>query len=325
MRSKKFISLVCVQVLIILLLMHMIAQKYTARYISDNRINSNTIKKTKTKDLKYFYEPIASTNEEVHKNWLKNTPIYTINKDTLNERFDYPIQKDAATFRIITLGDSFTFGSNMDTKDNWTEILEDKLNSYGPKSKKFEVINLGVRGYDIQYMNERFIRRGSKYSPDLVIVLLGDFQLRLNERMEDIIEKIKKDEPTLNPIALQVRAIKTLVAELGLGAIVQLQKVQYSQLISSIAGKTVLMKFPIQCENGVYKSFGISFSCSQLKQFDTIFVDSSIKNNDIHFLNNIDWKSEYSLQDGHPNKLGHAFIAQYIFNYLTSSKLLPKQ
>ena len=58
------------------------------------------------------------------------------------------IKKNKDTFRIITLGDSFTFGMYINTKDNWTELLEDKLNSdMGCKNiSMFEVINLGVGG-----------------------------------------------------------------------------------------------------------------------------------------------------------------------------------
>ena len=105
--------------------------------------------------------------------------VYNINSDTFNERFDYEINKDDKTFRIITLGDSFTFGYIVDTKNNWTELLEDKLNQlHCANFDKIEVINLGVVGYDIQYSVERFKLRGKKYNPDLVLWLLkgDDFQ-----------------------------------------------------------------------------------------------------------------------------------------------------
>ena len=142
MKLKVFILAICIQcVVIVFLCFHIKSKKNNTLGVSVNPINSNAIQKVSSNDLRYFYEPKANTVEEVHKDWLLNTPKYTINNDTLNERFNYDVQKKQGTFRIITLGDSFTFGENVDTKDNYTEQLEDLLNSKCSLNK-FEVINL---------------------------------------------------------------------------------------------------------------------------------------------------------------------------------------
>ena len=75
----------------------------------------------------------------------------------------------------MTLGDSFTFGVYVNTEDNWTELLEDKLNSIKnicPNTDHFEVINLGVGGYDIEYAAKRYINRGKVYNPNIILLLL---------------------------------------------------------------------------------------------------------------------------------------------------------
>ena len=132
-----------------------------------------------TKALKYFYEPKPNTNEVDKADWFPYETIYTINSDSLNERFEYSVNKPKGTYRIITLGDSFTFGQYISTPNNYSELLEEMLNKTlrCRSINRFEVINLGVPGYDIQYSVERFKVRGQKYYPNLVLWLLqdGDF------------------------------------------------------------------------------------------------------------------------------------------------------
>ncbi|MEK7802662.1 MAG: SGNH/GDSL hydrolase family protein, partial [Pseudomonadota bacterium] len=119
--------------------------------------------------LKYFSEPPPSVLQTEKPPWLPYTATYSINADTLNERFEYSVQKSPGVFRIVTLGDSFTFGQNVQTKDNWTELLEDTLKLTCGKSQYVEIINLGERGYDVAYAAHRLEIRGMKYDPDLII------------------------------------------------------------------------------------------------------------------------------------------------------------
>ena len=137
--------------------------------VSINTIPKQSSEANSASNFKYFHEPQKNTIQEDPNPYFKAT--YTINDDTLNERYNYASNKDPKTFRIVTLGDSFTYGLHIDTKNNWTEQLEDLLNNrLKCKSiNKFEVINLGVTGYDRAYALQRYINRGVAYSPELVI------------------------------------------------------------------------------------------------------------------------------------------------------------
>lgn len=327
MKIKVFFVLIFVQILTIVFLFFQIKRKNgTTLGISVNPIDSTTIQRTQIGSLHYFYEPKANTTQEVHKIWLPYVPKYTINSDTLNERYDYHVKKDLGVFRIITLGDSFTFGENVDTKNNYSEQLEDLLNARCLKNR-YEVINLGVPGYDIQYMNERYKQRGAKYKPDLVIMLFGDFQLfRINEELIKTEKDITKSNPNLDSLSITIKASKDLISNLGWDSILEWQRSQIKSLINSIDSKELIVKFPFQCNNDKYNWYTQTFECWPFIAYNNIFkeiVGNSSKNKSISFLNDFVWKKNYSLPDGHPSVEGHKAIAADVFQYLTKNKLIP--
>ncbi|VVA44121.1 conserved hypothetical protein [Candidatus Roizmanbacteria bacterium] len=120
-------------------------------------IKKDAVVKGISSKLKYFYINNPDTTIEDIVPWTKEIVKYTINSDGLNETTNYLVDKPTNVFRIVTLGDSFTFGQFINTVDNWTELIEDKLQNLICKNiSKFEVINLGTEDYDIQYSVEKF-------------------------------------------------------------------------------------------------------------------------------------------------------------------------
>ena len=74
--------------------------------------------------FEHYYELKPDREYEDKPDWLPYTATYHYNTDGLNERENYAVEKPADTYRIITLGDSFTYGHFVNTTDNWTEQLE---------------------------------------------------------------------------------------------------------------------------------------------------------------------------------------------------------
>jgi hypothetical protein len=145
--------------------------------------------------LKNFYEPLPNIKAIEIRDGVDKV-VYRINADSLNEEKNYSVDKSPYIFRIIALGDSYTFGIGVPTPKNWVKILERMLNqSYrSQKYKKFEVINLGVDGYDIEYSVERFRLRGIKYNPDLILWFLNDSDFpQVNEIIIPIKQKLRKE------------------------------------------------------------------------------------------------------------------------------------
>jgi len=69
--------------------------------------------------------------------------------------------------RIVTLGDSFTMGHEVNADDTYSMVLEQSLRKYGVS---VEVLNTGVSGYGTAEECLYLERELFKYSPDLVIV-----------------------------------------------------------------------------------------------------------------------------------------------------------
>jgi hypothetical protein len=146
----------------------------------------------------HYYEPQPDTIINDHPAWLGEPVSYSINHDSLNERMDYPMARVPGVNRIITLGDSFTYGLFVDTTENYSERLEDMLNAEvcNNTGESFEVINLGVPAYDIGYAAERYRLRGEKYHPDLVIWWLNSFTMGIDaERKTALEEKYLNEIP----------------------------------------------------------------------------------------------------------------------------------
>lgn len=135
------------------------------------QIDKEKVIKNIDSELKHYWEYKPNSEAVDKPYWLEKEVAYSINADGLNDSYDYPVEKGHDTFRIITLGESFTFGQYVNTNKNWTELLEKKLNEsrFTCQTKKIEVINLGMPGFDVQEIVRRYKRIGQKYNPDMII------------------------------------------------------------------------------------------------------------------------------------------------------------
>lgn len=318
MKSKISIILILGEAIIIMALGIYIYIKYNNRlHFNINRINKKRlIQKTGTQ-LKYFYEPKPNSVIKDKNSWLDYKPEYIINSDSLNERFDYSIQKPLVTFRIITLGDSFTYGLLVDTKDNWPEVLEDLLNKKMSckNIKKFEVINLAMEGYDIQYSAERYEIRGKKYNPDLVLwfIKLTNF-LQINERIiPKINQYIQNNQPSKNApyIAWDMGFLESL-GDLGEDQILGLQREYLKQFREN--NKTPLFFLTFSDTPSKYKDLLKQTSTNYSNTYWSDRITDVYKTAQLHFQ-----------EDWHPNQKGHQIIAQDVFRLLTRNKIIPCQ
>ncbi len=78
-------------------------------------------------------------------------------------------EKPPGTFRIVGLGDSFTFGVGVRDEDTWLQRLETLLN-LREDGRRYEVLNAGVGGYGTRDEIAALEHRWMALDPDLVLI-----------------------------------------------------------------------------------------------------------------------------------------------------------
>ena len=104
---------------------------------------------------------------------LKANPTWKISLNSEGFRdVEFAKAKSASSFRIICLGDSWTFGANVDQINAYPRQLMAMLNRDFLQGN-FEVFNLGVMGYS-SYQGLELMRRSAiNLNPDVVVIGFG--------------------------------------------------------------------------------------------------------------------------------------------------------
>ena len=89
---------------------------------------------------------------------------YRINSKGLRDQ-ERTYQKPKGIYRIVLIGDSYTFGAGVPIETHFSTLLRGSFTA-------LEVINLGVNGYGIDQAFLRLQKEGFKYAPDLVIAFV---------------------------------------------------------------------------------------------------------------------------------------------------------
>ena len=101
---------------------------------------------------------------------LKDYPVWEISMNSKGFRDrEFPRTKPSSSFRIICLGDSWTFGTNVDQEHAYPQRLQTLLREEFPRAD-FEVFNLGVIGYSSHQGLELMRRRAIDLDPDIVVI-----------------------------------------------------------------------------------------------------------------------------------------------------------
>jgi hypothetical protein len=121
-------------------------------------------------DAEYFQRNFLDLYPE-NKDWRRGVYDPDLGWDQPNSQRivgvkTYSLQPEEGVFRIAAIGDSFVFGSFVNTDQTYPAYLESLLDSN-------EVLNMGVVGYGIDQAVLKYLEFGEQYNPDLVI--LGTF------------------------------------------------------------------------------------------------------------------------------------------------------
>jgi len=117
--------------------------------------------------------------------WFGGVPV-KINQLGFRDDREYRLQKSPATFRILVLGDSVTFGHGSVYEHSYPYLLEQRLKAWRP-DVDWQVWNAAVPGYNTSQELAHLLDVGPRFSPDLVVV--GFFE-------NDIVENFPVRSPT---------------------------------------------------------------------------------------------------------------------------------
>jgi lysophospholipase L1-like esterase len=117
-------------------------------------------------ETSYSQAVIPSANERL--GWELDPAAPFINADGFRDR-DYRPGAAPDTLRIVVLGDSITFGWGVPAEEGFVKVLEQAL-SESPGGRPYEVLNLGVGGYNTQQEVELYRVKGRRYAPDVVVL-----------------------------------------------------------------------------------------------------------------------------------------------------------
>ncbi len=232
------------------------------------------------------------------------TTTYFINKNGENDTHIYSQNKPTSTYRIVTLGDSITFGLYIPQQLNFSKVLESSLGN-ACQTKKIEVINLGVPGYDPTYEVEHFRLHGVGYHPDLVIWSLSNEDLY--EVLEEMLPAIKKAAGNAQYTA-RLNAKENLNSRFNEDDLLAYQANVFSTFKKLYSGPLIIFSTT-------------SFSQKQI-DFMNNFISHRPKTYWLHLPDDLIKENALILKDSHPNIKGHALIAAFLEKSLEEKKLL---
>lgn len=111
---------------------------------------------------------------------INRKPFHVNSKGTRGPEFTE--EKPPNTIRIITLGDSTTFGWGLADDETWPAKLEEYLQKEVGADKEIEVINAGVNSWSYAQMYVYFRDYAVDYDPDFVILAEANLWTQFSEK-----------------------------------------------------------------------------------------------------------------------------------------------
>jgi lysophospholipase L1-like esterase len=94
---------------------------------------------------------------------------------------EFQLEKPAGTLRILSLGDSKTFGWGLTEAESYSGLIEKALQKHVGSSRRVEVINAGVNAWSYAQMHAYFREYGLKYRPDVVVLADANLWTQFSE------------------------------------------------------------------------------------------------------------------------------------------------
>jgi lysophospholipase L1-like esterase len=115
--------------------------------------------------------------------WTKigRKPVHINSQGTRGAEFQAP--KPPGTIRILSLGDSRTFGWGLTEAETYSGLLERRLREAFP-GRRFEVVNAGVNAWSYPQMQAFFSLRVPVWQPDFVILAEANLWTQFSDQAD---------------------------------------------------------------------------------------------------------------------------------------------
>lgn len=308
------------------------------------------------------YKPNIGFVEPIHRYSDYKGVIYELVPNSFSTAWGVPIkinsqgfrgkdiksEKNNNIFRILVLGDSVTFGPQVEEEKIYTSLLESMLDNYS-EHRDYEVINAGVVGYS-PIQEAYFLKgRGVNFKPDLVIVgfcLENDFfPTRIVNRSYKG-EWINVINVFGNPVPFVI--LPKFASSIWLMDNSDAYKFLNLGLWGLLKNLGLEEKFDTYYKKGLEdttKAFGLIFEVSNKKKIPVLVVgipfDTNEKNKNLELLKNLIGKYDFYFLDMsknfydinvnkkdiwfdgvHLNYTGHLIVAESIFDYLKQQQIV---
>ena len=282
------------------------------------RLNKDYFLKIPTERYPHFYELIPNVILKSDVSFVPSEISNTINSDGIHSAKNYAVTAPSDTFRIATIGDSFTFGQFVATDQNYSSRLEQMINtSRCLTNRKTEIINFGIPGYDIGYTVEHFKRKAQKYAPDLVIWFLNTHNIvplderivRFQTMVAETKEKRSEGPGGVDPwLPVFIDAGYSILGQWGNEAIQSRLHENIEAFRALYTGELVVVVNDTLHDLSYVKMVAQEFKGKDHIVFDDTLPDLSARN--------------AILADGHPNLQGHIIIATHLYALLRQNGII---
>ena len=117
--------------------------------------------------LPYHQKPLISRNELSSSREF--TEVFTHNSAGFRD-VEHSLRKPPGVFRILAVGDSFTYGAGAPFDQTYPYLLESFLNHHYSNNPRVEVIKAGIGGFFPEAERLLVQHYGLAYEPDLLLV-----------------------------------------------------------------------------------------------------------------------------------------------------------
>lgn len=254
---------------------------------------------------------------DAHRGWKWENKMF-------RNRSHFPKSKPDNVKRIVTMGDSCTWGAGVEDEETYSAKLQELLDRK-VGSGRFEVMNAGTNGYGsfqiYLYLKQQII----DYHPDLVVIYANPYDYRGFGFRDTTLTSNSSDSYTVHFI--QSVLFHSRIYYLLKRGIVQFRSLIHQENEEIILGETYLKKIHDYLEERNVKMVIVEYVSKVDGEIlrERMIIEREWEAPLVHvydaFSNSSLTPDELLLDRVHPSPIGHAIIAKEIFNTLLNNNL----